>query len=142
MNTMSIANYMMDNIECLQGCDKQDLLKYISWYIKQGLIYVVTLQDQIVGVGNARPVKSTEEGIRDPRHVDWSGDIILIEYLVGQDKSVGEFLYNQLLRIIGERKYIAFRRFKYFDRCKIYEFKKITSKRGILNYGNRTSSSS
>lgn len=119
--TETIVEFLHDSCHCFDKWSPGRLANYIEFFLKCEAAAVVKIEDDIVGVGIARPMWRYEVDIASTHrfHFDESGDTLYSDLLVATDPRAVPALYDLMMQRYGPRKYFAANR---HGKLRVWEF--------------------
>lgn len=123
----SIVNFIKENYTPSLSWDEKVMAQWISFYDKRRMISVIQKGKKIVGFAIARPLYSLMDYKKDYEY-DYDGEICFVDLVLANSKEVKIELYLELLKRIGYKKWISFKRFKNGDNVRVYKLEQFMGK--------------
>jgi hypothetical protein len=130
--TDTIVEFLFDSCSCFDKWSEGRLENYINFFLRSEAVATVKIQDEIIGVGIARPMYRDQVPLATTHrfHFDESGDTLYADLLVATDPRAVPALCELMIQRYGPRTYFAATR---HGKQRVWPFKKFLSIAKVLN---------
>jgi hypothetical protein len=130
--TDTIVDFLHDSCTCFDKWRAGRLENYIEFFLRCEAVAVVKIEEDIVGVGIARPMQRYEVHLASTHrfHFDESGDALYSDLLVATDPRAVPALYDLMMQRYGPRKYFAANR---HGKLRVWDFDDFLNIVSVLN---------
>jgi hypothetical protein len=107
--TDTIVEFLHESCNCFDAWSEGRLENYVNFFLRCEAAAVVKIEDDIVGVGIARPIYRDQVHLAKTHrfHFDESGDTLYADLLVATDPRAVPALYDLMIQRYGTRTYFA-----------------------------------
>ena len=88
----------------------EHLREWVQWFVSHDMYsLIVDENNEIVGVGFARPIKNPLDGMKDYEYNPF-GEIVFLDLVISMASKITALMYLDIYRKIGNPLYVAYRR--------------------------------
>lgn len=128
LNNNQIADFLMEHYLPCSTWNRDFIIKWYQWYHHFNLSEIIAdSKNEILAIAFARPIQNPKDGL-DEYHFDPMGECLFVDMVAVLDKRTKPQLLEAILKKMGSKKLIAFKRTKSSKIIRSYPFGKFMSK--------------